>query len=129
MFQESTIYWLNTLRMMWRYGIWSLLKLDKFVENLLNNFKDIYPKLDSGATYDTVEDVLMAMSPVSKNGEKSGEMLELTKASLWRQLTARVGLDPLLTGELVTVATRRRILTWWWWPPRRRRTSLGWGGA
>lgn len=106
-FQESTNFVLNTAQMIWRYGLWSLLKLDRFVTHVLDTFKDqIYPKLDGGQGFTSVSEFLEEVSPISKYGENSGEMLELTKISLWSQLVDRVGISPLLVEELGTVATR-----------------------
>jgi len=106
-FQESTNFIMNTVKMIWRYGLWSLMKLDRFVTHVLDTFKDqIYPKLDRGQGFSSVSEFLEEVSPVSKYGDNSGEMLELTKISLWSQLVDRVGISPLLVEELGTVATR-----------------------
>jgi len=104
-FQEWGYSLLDKMRMVWRYGVGSLLKLDNFVANLLKNFGTIYHKLDSGAGFDTVAELLDGMSPVSRNGERSNEMMDLTRITLKNKLTS-MGLDYLLVEELVTVATR-----------------------
>jgi len=103
--QEWGYSLLDKVRMIWRYGVRSLLKLDNFVANLLKNFGTIYPKLDSGAGFDTVAKLLDEMSPVSRKGERSGEMMDLTRIPLNDKLIS-LGVDNLLVEELVTVATR-----------------------
>ena len=37
-FQEYKTSILTTLSMIWRYGLWSLMKLDSYVVNMLDNF-------------------------------------------------------------------------------------------
>jgi len=104
-FQEWGNSLLDKVRMVMRYGIWSLLKLDNFVTNLLTNFGNIYSKLNNGAAFLTVEELLNGMSPVSRKGKPSQEMMDLTKISLKDKLES-LGIDGLLIEELVTVATR-----------------------
>ena len=89
-----------------RYGVESALKLEYFVDNLLKSFSTIYDKLDDPNTYyKTVEDFLIAMSPVSAAGEVSAEMMNLTSVTLKEKLQS-IGVGDLLIDELVTVATR-----------------------
>jgi len=104
-FQEWGYSVLDKVRMAYRYGIRSLFKLDNFVTNLLNNFGNIYSKLDDGAAYSTVSELLDGMSPVSRKGKISQEMMDLTKISLKDKLES-LNIDSLLIEELVTVATR-----------------------
>jgi len=112
-FQESTYSWINKLKLIWRYGLRSLLKLDFYTKNLLQCFESIYPKLNSGVAYRTVGDLLESMSPTSKHGESSAEMLELTKVSLWDKLVSGgVGVEPLLVQELVTAGVRTNYGQW-----------------
>ena len=92
--------------MLYRYGLGSLFKLDHFVKNLLINFKSIYRNLNSsGASYNSVADLLISMGPFSKNGESSEEMLKLTKVTLNDKLES-LEINRNLIDELVTVATR-----------------------
>ena len=89
-----------------RYGVESALKLEYFVDNLLKSFTGVYEKLDNPETYyKTVKDFLLALSPVSKEGEKSTEMYDLTKITLKEKLLS-LGIDELMIDELVTVASR-----------------------
>merc|ERR1712013_209719 len=102
-FQEWGYSLVDKVRMVFRYGIWSLLKLDNFVSNLLNNFGNIYSKLDDGVAYSTVSGLLDGMSPVSRKGKQSQEMMDLTKISLKDKLES-LDISSLLIEELVTVA-------------------------
>jgi len=104
-FQEWGYGLIDKLRLLYRYGLWSLFKLDNFVQNLLKNFKSIYSKLAKGHSYETVEDLLISMGPVSKSGENSEEMVNLTRVSLNDKLVS-LGINDRLIEELVTVATR-----------------------
>jgi len=79
----------------------------------LKSFEDIYPKLDKGASFDSVASLLSGMSPTSKHGEESEEMLALTKVSLRDQLLGgMVGVSPLLVDELATSAVRTNYGQW-----------------
>jgi len=104
-FQQWGYSLLDTLRTVWRYGPFSLLKLQYFVKNLLSNFGNIYSKLNGGKGYATVIDLLNDMSPVSKKGEPSSEMVDLTKITLKKKLES-LNIGEQLIEELVTVATR-----------------------
>ena len=112
------VYWFNLLgyqewgyplidkaRMGLRYGIESALKLDHFISNLLTSFATIYEKLDSGRGFRTVEELLHEMSPVSKSGDVSSEMLDLTKVTL-REKLLDIGVSEIMVDEIVTVASR-----------------------
>ena len=88
-----------------RYGLESALKLDFFIDNMLKSFTGIYSKLNSEKFYMTVEDILKDMSPVSKTGEVSTEMTDLTGVTLKDKLES-LGVGDLLIDEMVTVATR-----------------------
>lgn len=103
--QESENYYINAVRMIWRYGLFSLIKLGYFVGNLLSNFASIYPRLEAGEGFQTVEEILVAMSPVSRKGSSSSEMVELTKVSIEAKLL-ELGLSPSLVEELAVVASR-----------------------
>jgi len=102
---QNTDSWLDTIRTVLRYGIWSLTKLEYFVSHLLEHFAKIYPALDSGHGFNTVEDVLDAMSPVSKNGTNSKEMQKMTKLSIKEKLK-QIGISSELIDELATIATK-----------------------
>ena len=105
-FQEWGYPLLDKVRMGLRYGVESALKLEYFVDNLLKSFSSIYDELDKPDThFKTVEEMLQLMSPVSRKGDSSDEMMDLTKVTLAEKLLS-LGVDPLLVEELVTVATR-----------------------
>ena len=105
-FQEWGYPLLDKVRIGLRYGVESALKLEYFVDNLLKSFSSIYDELDKPDThFKTVEEMLQLMSPVSRKGDSSDEMMDLTKVTLAEKLLS-LGLDPLLVEELVTVATR-----------------------
>jgi len=88
-----------------RYGLFSLLKLDYFVANLLENFNSVYPKLEQGNGFDSVSNLLDAMSPVSKNGDQSHEMINLTKLST-KQKLQELSISDILIDELGMVAAK-----------------------
>ena len=97
---------LDKVRMGLRYGVESAFKLEYFVDNLLKSFSSIYDELNKPDThFKTVEEMLQLMSPVSRKGDSSDEMMDLTKVTLAEKLLS-LGVDPLLVEELVTVATR-----------------------
>jgi len=105
-FQEWGYGIMDKLRLAWRYGILSALKLEYFVDNLLKSFTGIYEKLARPDTfYRTVADMLRDMSPVSRAGEPSDEMLQLTAVTLREKLLS-LGVGELLVEEMVTVAAR-----------------------
>ena len=91
--------------MIWRYGLWSLLKFDRLIQNMLTNFAQIYPQLNEGSSYPTVKDLLLAMGPVSKKGKRSTEMLEMASVPLNKKLED-VGVSKEFIDELARVGTR-----------------------
>merc|ERR1719347_494608 len=82
--------------MMWRYGPFSLLKLNRFVSNLLTSFASIYPRLEAGEAFPGVRQLLEGMG---------GDMEELTRVTIAHRLE-EVGVGRGLVGELGTVASR-----------------------
>jgi len=104
-FQEWGYSFLDKARMGIRYGLESAFKLEYFIDNMLKSFTGIYSKLNSEKFYMTVEDILKDMSPVSKTGEVSTEMTDLTGVTLKDKLES-LGVGDLLIDEMVTVATR-----------------------
>eukprot|EP00088_Acartia_fossae_P008515 TRINITY_DN14071_c0_g1_i3.p1 TRINITY_DN14071_c0_g1~~TRINITY_DN14071_c0_g1_i3.p1 ORF type:complete len:499 (-),score=69.80 TRINITY_DN14071_c0_g1_i3:229-1698(-) len=88
-----------------RYGLFSLLKLDYFVGNLLENFATIYPKLEAGESFESVAALLDGMSPISKHGDSSHEMLQLTKISTKKKLQ-ELSISEILIDELGMVAAK-----------------------
>merc|ERR1719495_786100 len=91
--------------MVLRYGMWTLMKLEKFVENLLNSFSTIYDKLDNGLGYETVEKLLDEMGPMSKSGQSSHEMNLLTKVSIADKLRGLSMSDEFI-NELAMIAMK-----------------------
>ena len=43
---------------LFRYGLFSLLKLNRFVSNLLTSFASIYPKLEAGEAFSGLNQLL-----------------------------------------------------------------------
>ena len=97
--------WFDKIKMVLRYGLFSLLKLDYFVANLLENFESVYPKLNQGKGFESVSDLLDEMSPVSKNGDQSHEMMRLTKVSTAEKLK-ELSISDILIDELGMVAAK-----------------------
>merc|ERR1719239_192656 len=94
--QESENFYINSLKMIWRYGLFSLLKLNRFVSNLLTSFASIYPRLEAGEAFPGVRQLLEGMG---------GDMEELTRVHIGQRLE-EVGVARELIGELGTVASR-----------------------
>jgi len=104
-YQQSSYAIWEKLRMIWRYGLWSLMKFSKLVDFYLENFLQIYPALDDGDVFPTVKDILLSMGPISKNGSHSTEMLDSASISLKEKLE-EIEISDILINELVRVATR-----------------------
>ncbi|KAL8473376.1 hypothetical protein ACS0TY_030273 [Phlomoides rotata] len=84
----------NSIRMMLRYGVFSLLRMNNFVEVTVNKFLRYYEALESRPVFDSVEGML-----------KWAGLYNLTTRTLGEELV-EVGLSPLLIQELATVITR-----------------------
>jgi len=96
---------IGSIKSVLRYGLFSLMKLDYFVGNLLDNFGSIYGKLDAGHGYESVASLLDAMSPVSKFGDNSHEMLALTKMTTEKKLQ-QLAISEELINEIGMVASK-----------------------
>ncbi len=100
--------YLSSLQMVLRYGLVALIKLYYYIQNMLVNFGQIYPKLNEGNYVETVADLLRAMAPTSRKGDAFSEkdsMLDLTDLSLEEELLKQ-GLPKQLSDELVMAAAR-----------------------
>ena len=53
LFQQSSWSFLQPLQFIYRYGIFSMLKLHYFIQGMLNDFSNIYAFLDEGLELDT----------------------------------------------------------------------------
>ena len=53
LFQQSSWSFLQPLQFIYRYGIFSMLKLNYFIQGMLNDFSNIYAFLDEGLELDT----------------------------------------------------------------------------
>ncbi|KAG8044038.1 hypothetical protein GUJ93_ZPchr0458g22440 [Zizania palustris] len=84
---------LNSLRLLKRYGL-SLLKMDRFVQDMLQRFMLFYNGLESRPVFDTVEEML-----------KWSGLYDLTRRTLQEELVD-AGLNSQTVLELVTVITR-----------------------
>jgi len=96
---------IGSIKSVLRYGLFSLMKLDYFVGNLLDNFGSIYGKLNAGHGYESVASLLDAMSPVSKFGDNSHEMLALTKMTTEKKLQ-QLAISEELIHEIGMVASK-----------------------
>ena len=88
----------STIQLLWRYGFISLLRLRGFVHDMLWHFKQVYPKLDHGQTYNNALDLLNDMYP-------SSSYPSLLTESLHSALK-HAGINELLINELGRIATR-----------------------
>jgi len=103
-FQDIPGIW-STIKMVLRYGLWSLTKMENYVNTIVENFGTIYAKLDQGDAFVNTGELLDGMSPVSKKGVNSHEMQNLTKISLKGKLMS-LSLSDDLISELATIATK-----------------------
>ena len=85
------------MRLAWNYGPLQLLKLEKFYNDVLNDFVKIYQNLGEGNGYRTMTSFLESMSP---------RFIGLVTSSLSDHLIQNVGLDNKLVTELVGAATK-----------------------
>ncbi|GAB2277293.1 hypothetical protein Dimus_012001 [Dionaea muscipula] len=90
---KKVVSQINALRLLWRYGF-SLVRMETFVESMLEKFMKYYESVESRPVFETVEEML----------GWSG-LCNLTSLSLEDELLD-AGLSPLLINELVTVITR-----------------------
>ena len=51
LFQQSSWSFLQPLQFIYRYGIFSMLKLNYFIQGMLNDFSNIYAFLDEGSSW------------------------------------------------------------------------------
>lgn len=84
---------LNDLRIFWRYGF-SLFRMDRFVQRMLDRFMLYYKEDASRPVFDSVDEML-----------KWSGLYELTHRTLDAELKD-AGVSSLLISELVTVITR-----------------------
>ena len=100
-----------SLSLLHRYGPLTLYRLKHFIDNLLESFGQIYPRLAAGVGYHTLVQLLTAMSPTPAAERAAAvaaippEMVQLTEVDLAAKLRS-LGLDELLIGELVMVASK-----------------------
>ena len=55
LFQQSSWSFLQPLQFIYRYGIFSMLKLNYFIQGMLNDFSNIYAFLDEGSSWILLE--------------------------------------------------------------------------
>lgn len=96
-FSEGSYSWLNEIKMVWRYGLLSLWRLNNTLRNLLRDFQNIYTLQDEGNAYKTVQEMLEAM------GGKS--FYEFTQQSC-KEVMKNEGIGELVIDELVTAVGR-----------------------
>ncbi|XP_050441089.1 prenylcysteine oxidase 1-like [Adelges cooleyi] len=61
-FIESSNHMVNIMKTLWRYG-YGIKEMKNFIDDLLNKFDRIYEHQAAGHSYDTVNELLMAMDP------------------------------------------------------------------
>ncbi|KAF5727608.1 hypothetical protein HS088_TW22G01304 [Tripterygium wilfordii] len=92
-FVQKIVSFANSVYLLVRYGF-SLLKMESFVEGMVDKFLKYYESTESRPVFETVEGML-----------KWAGLYNLTTQPLREQLVD-AGLNPLLIEELVTVITR-----------------------
>ncbi|KAJ6798338.1 farnesylcysteine lyase [Iris pallida] len=90
---RKTYSLLNSLVLFWRYGF-SLLRMNRFVQEMVDRFCLYYSEFESRPVFDNVEEML-----------KWSGLHALTQRTLEQELT-NAGLSSLLISELITVITR-----------------------
>lgn len=84
--------WINSFRILWRYGIKGLIQMQLLVKALLDQWSLLY--LENRDVYTTVEDLLSSIN-----------LYQITQKKLWEILIEN-GLSPLLINEIVTMIIR-----------------------
>ncbi|KAG8383923.1 hypothetical protein BUALT_Bualt04G0064500 [Buddleja alternifolia] len=84
----------NSIRILLRYGVFSLFRMSSFVEATVNKFLKYYEGFESRPMFESVDGML-----------KWAGLYNLTTRPLGEELV-ELGLSPLLIQELVTVITR-----------------------
>lgn len=92
-FTTSSCSWLTTLKLFWRYGL-SLVKMQQATKDLLNKFGNIYTLQENGNVFESVPELLQAMSG-------NDDFYRLTKISA-REYLLEQGISELLINELIT---------------------------
>ncbi|KAF0294466.1 Prenylcysteine oxidase [Amphibalanus amphitrite] len=93
-FTSSAWSAITSAKLLWRYGS-DVFRLRRLLSATLAKFDGIYSLLDSGAAYDTVEDLIMAMDP---------SLVKLTGLPLSQYLKLS-GFQEGFISELVTAVT------------------------
>lgn len=88
---------MNYIKLIWRYGLFDLYAMDKFITNMLKNFSNIYQLQKNQEAFQSVPEMLNAM------GGK--EFYNYTQQTT-RQTLEKIGLKPRLIDELVTAVMR-----------------------
>ncbi|XP_002158745.2 prenylcysteine oxidase 1 isoform X2 [Hydra vulgaris] len=96
-FVESGVKIYNFLKLLWRYGPYTLYKMNLVVNETLKQFDNIYSLQDYQKAYRTVEELL-----VDIGGEK---ILQYTKETL-ANVMLKEGVSKKLIDELITAAIR-----------------------
>lgn len=87
----------NYIKLIWRYGLFDLYTMDKFITNMLKNFSNIYKLQQNQEAFESVPEMLKAMG-----GEEFYEYTQKTT----RQTLEEIGLKSRLIDELVTAVMR-----------------------
>jgi len=87
----------NYIKLIWRYGLFDLYTMDKFITNMLKNFSNIYKLQENQEAFESVPEMLKAMG-----GEEFYEYTQKTT----RQTLEKIGLNSCLIDKLVTAVMR-----------------------
>ena len=87
----------DNARLAWKYGPFQLLKLERFYNDVLDDFVKIYQNLGDRNSYRNMTSLLESMNP---------RFIEMTLTSLSEYLTRVIGIDNKLVTELVGAATK-----------------------
>lgn len=97
---------LQPLQLFYRYGLFAMLKLHFYINNLLDHFSNIYTFLEEGRSVTSLPAMFQIMSPVSrKNRGNDVPMSDLSQISLLDELRKQ-NFPENLIQELVTAAVR-----------------------
>ena len=88
---------MNYIKLVWRYGLFDLYTMNKFITDMLKNFSNIYKLQENRQAFTSVPDMLTAMG-----GKEMYTYTQLTA----RQTLEKIGLKPLLIDELVAAVMR-----------------------
>ncbi|XP_066933651.1 prenylcysteine oxidase 1-like isoform X2 [Clytia hemisphaerica] len=96
-FVETSTSWWNGIKMIWRYGFFSLKNMSDALSKMLTDFVSVYQIQDEGKAFKTVPDLLKALG-----GDYFVECTDKTS----RQIMKEKGVGDELINELLTAVSR-----------------------